>query len=932
VEFLLLGRVEAHDNNGQRIALGRRRERCLLGLLLLNAGQPVPAERLISLLWEESQPRDARATLRTYLSRLRVRVDGGVQLIVDRGGYLAEVDPTTVDTHRFGQLVQQARAEEDQASRARLLGQALALWRGPLLADVASETLRQRVGTELTELRLAAIQMYVDAEFAVGRLHELIGPLSTMVAEHPLHEPLVERLMLALHRIGRHAEALDAYQRLRARLADALGTDPGPDLQRCYLSILRQEPGQAAPGPSREPAAAPMLAVVPAQLPPTVRRFTGRHDALSELDALLATAPTDRGPIVISALSGTAGVGKTALAVHWAHLVATEFPDGQLYVNLRGYGPSQPMRSEVALAGFLRALGVEAEAIPLDLHEQSGMLRSLLAGRRMLMLLDNARSAEQIRPLLPGVGGSLVLVTSRDDLAGLVVRDGAHRLTLDRLPAPEAVELLRRILSDERVDREPEAAAVLARFCAGLPLALRVAAERAARHPGVPLSDIAARLAARTHRLDALDVPDDPTSAAREVFSWSYVALPPGPARLFRLLGVLNAPDICVATAGRLLDVPDSVAADTLDALGRAHLVEQHQAGRFRMHDLLRLFAIERAAAEEPPGERAEVLRRVARWQLRLAREAHWLIFPALTPELEPAEPVLRSASEALSWFATERHNLLSTASWVTTEPECRPLAEAFLLTLHQLVGIEGYSYEWEEILGDALHVARLDGDNGLVATILERRAHLQARRGDLAAAADTNAAAAEILRTIDEPDRELTARMNEAVNWHRLGRPREAARLYRSGLDIARALKNQRLEAYALTNLAAVEREIGHHHTAIAHASAARDIFHALNDWQGEADALDDLADTWRAAGESAACIEARRRALSIIDGRDRTREGQCLHRLSVDLQATGRTAEAIEALSQAVQALTEAGVPEAAAAQRSLAALEADLPEDGT
>ncbi|WP_394618649.1 BTAD domain-containing putative transcriptional regulator [Lentzea sp. JNUCC 0626] len=557
VEFRLLGTVGAWRGD-QAVQLGHGRRRCVLAALLVDANQVVSAEQLLDRAWGDGVPRQGRDTLYTYLSRLR-QVFRGLDVEITRrsGGYVLAVDPQSVDLHRFRGLVARGRSESALTSRLALFDQAVALWRGeafagmgtPWLDNVRENLVKERFGVDLDR---------VDLRLALGRHGELVTSLAAAVREHPLDERLTRQYMLALYRSGRQAEALAAYQALRDRLADALGVDPLPEVQRLHTALLRQ---------ARE-VAPPVDVQPPAQVPGVVPHFVGRAEELRELGR------------PVSVIVGTAGVGKSALAAQWAHLHSAEYPDGQLYVNLRGYDAAEPMCASVALEGFLRALG--AERIPPGLAERSALYRSALAGLRMVVVLDNARSVDQVRPLLPGRHGGVVLVTSQDDLTGLVVRNGAHRITVGRLTERESLDLLRQMRGD-RVDAELPAAVEVARRCAGLPLALRVAAQRSAR-----LADVVVALNVLGD-LDALDVPGDPASSVRSVFSWSYQALPRSAARLFRLLGSRPAHSAAAAAALAGVDLP--AARRSLDVLRAAHLVEQTAADRFEMHDLLRRYA-----------------------------------------------------------------------------------------------------------------------------------------------------------------------------------------------------------------------------------------------------------------------------------------------------------------------------------------------------
>ncbi|HEU5107262.1 MAG TPA: BTAD domain-containing putative transcriptional regulator, partial [Micromonosporaceae bacterium] len=545
---------------GERVVdAGPPRQRRLLAALAVDAGRPVPTATLVDRVWDSAPPPGALSALYSHVSRLRRLLEDEaaatpgeqpIGLVRRPSGYVLEADPRQVDVHRFRALVVTARSAE-HAARAKLLGEALRLYAGPPLADLTGEW-AERTRAAWQQERLDAAVQWADAELRRGRGSEVIGPVRRLLEDFPLAEPLAEVLVRALAAAGRDAEALDAYAATRTRLAEELGVEPGARLRAVHQALLRGE--LDSPVPERSSTPAP---VVPAQLPADVSAFTGRHAELAALDRLLtATAdPDDAGvgtALVISAVSGSGGVGKTALAVRWAHRVRRSYPDGQLYVNLRGYDPQQPMSPGDALTRLLNALGVTGAEIPLDTDERAARYRTAIAGRRMLVLLDNAASAEQVRPLLPGTASAVVLVTSRDTLSGLVAAHGAQRLELDRLPLAEAVALLHRLLG-ERVDTEWEGATALAEACARLPLALRVAADLAATRPGTTLAGLVAELSDERRRLDLLDAGGDARAAVRAVFSWSYQHLAPDARRAFRLLGLQPGPDIDAHAAAALL-------------------------------------------------------------------------------------------------------------------------------------------------------------------------------------------------------------------------------------------------------------------------------------------------------------------------------------------------------------------------------------------
>ncbi|MGP4115516.1 ATP-binding protein, partial [Streptomyces sp. 4N509B] len=447
------------------------------------------------------------------------------------------------------------------------------------------------------------------------------GELAGLVREFPLRERLHGLLMVALYRSGRREEALGAYRVARGHLVAELGLEPGPELRELERRILAGEELEPVPDATATPAV-----TVPAQLPADVVGFVGREGELRELDGLMAGVGGRGGALAV--VAGTAGVGKTALVVRWAHRTRERFPDGQLYVDLRGYGPEAPVSAEDALSGFLRALGVEAAAVPRDVAERSATFRTLLDGRRMLVVLDNARSVEQVRPLLPGSSSCFTVVTSRDALAGLVAREGAHRIVLHRMPLGDARGLLAGLLV-ERAAREPGAVDALIERCARLPLALRITAELARSQPGRGLGELAEELADRQGALDLLDLDGDPYTAVRAVFSWSYQRLEPSVARVFRLLGLHPGHDTDVYAVAALAGAGVRRTRRALEVLVRAHLVDQVAGGRrYQPHDLLRAYAAELAAETDGPTERAEALARLLDYYLATASSALDAIAP----------------------------------------------------------------------------------------------------------------------------------------------------------------------------------------------------------------------------------------------------------------------------------------------------------------
>jgi DNA-binding SARP family transcriptional activator len=483
MEFGVLGSVEAYYDQRQ-ITIGHARQRCVLAVILVEAGRPVPADLIVERVWGPVRPPTAIDLVYGYVSRLRraLRDVGGPALVRRSGGYALDIDSESVDLHRFRRLVTEARGEDD--SRAEdLLSQALKLWRGSAFADVASpwiDELRQVLEDE----RVAAALDRNDVELRRGHAANVLAELRRMHEVNPLDERLLGQLVTAAYRCGRQAEALGLYERIRLRLAHELGVDPSPQLQSLYHRILRNDAALTRPVLKECPAPPPN----PAQLPHNVRHFAGREQELAQIRSLSAAAAPD-GAMVICAINGIAGVGKTALAVHAAHQMADHFTDGQLYADLGAFEEGRPPRSpEEVLDQFVRALGATPESVPEHLEEKAALYRSLAAGRRLLVVVDNAANSRQVRPLLPGVPGCLVIVTSRNRLVGLVARHGAHHVTLDTLSLDDAVSLLARIIGADRIAAQPEAAVGVARLCRCLPLAICMAAERLVYHPHQALS------------------------------------------------------------------------------------------------------------------------------------------------------------------------------------------------------------------------------------------------------------------------------------------------------------------------------------------------------------------------------------------------------------------------------------------------------------
>jgi hypothetical protein len=611
--------------------------------------------------------------VQTYVTRLRGALGAG-SIATSPTGYVLRAAPDRVDALRFVRLLDAAAVAPDASSERALLVEALALWRGVPLEGMASAWLEESVAPYLVERQLAAVERRIDLDIEEGRAGELVAELSELVARWPLRESLWVRLLVVLARCGRQAEALERFEAVRVRLAEELGADPGPELQAVHADLRAgRQTGGALGGDTTA-----LGSVVPRQLPVDIDAFTGRRGALEQLEELLG-GERDRaqGPAVICAVAGTAGIGKSALAIHAAHRLAERFPDGQLYVNLQGATVGlEPLAPLEILGRFLRALGVEPAVVPTRLEEAAALFRSRVAGRRLLVVLDDAAEAAQVRPLLPGTAGAGVLVTSRRVLSAL---DGACHVRLEVLAPGEAVELLGRLAGRERVTAEPEAASEVARLCGWLPLGLRIAGGRLAARPTWPVSAVVERLADARRRLDELELAEVGVRASFTV-SVEQLRASDDPvdlaaAEAFGLLGLLDGPDVGVPVAARLLEASEERAERVLERLVDAQLLETPKPGRYRLHDLLRLYARELGGRQSTEVSRAAALCRALGFYVATA----WNTFGLLRPgdyRLGRADDRWRKgglelADErcALGWLEAERVNLLAAVQQAAATP-----------------------------------------------------------------------------------------------------------------------------------------------------------------------------------------------------------------------------------------------------------------------
>jgi DNA-binding SARP family transcriptional activator/Flp pilus assembly protein TadD len=989
VRVAVLGPVRAWRGETE-LELGAPQRRAVLGLLAARANQAVSRDELIDGIWGDELPARSVNALHVHISRLRAALDPGRahraagQVLQASGrGYLLRLAPGQLDAELFaGRLAaaRESRRAGDPAGAAAAFESALRLWQGVALDGIPgpwAEIVRAGLG----EQRLTATEEHIELLLELGRASEAVGQLTELVRQHPLRERFSGQLMLALYRCGRQAEALTAFADARRVLVRELGIEPGQELRALHARILAADPGLDAPARAGAAVGRPAEArdrPVPAQLPADVAAFTGRDAELAALDLLLAGAVAvagsaevagtagvagsagaagsagvsgaagmagavgqpglgDGAAVPIAVLAGTAGVGKTALAVRWARRAAAAFPDGQLYVNLRGYDPGAPVPPGDALAGFLRALGLAGEDIPAGEDESAAAYRSLLDGRRMLVVLDNAASVEQVRPLLPGSPSCLVVVTSRDSLAGLVARHGARRLALDMLPAADAIGLLRTLIGD-RVDAEPDAAAELAAQCARLPLALRVAAELAAASPDSRLAELAGELAGEQRRLDLLDAGGDERTAVRGVFSWSYRHLPAGAARAFRLIGLHPGPDLdAYAVAALMSAAADGLAApvtatqakDALALLARAHLVHPSGAGRYGMHDLLRAYARQLAASEDGADGRQAAMTSLFDYYLGAAASAMDVLVPGerhFRPRLEPIggpAPDLATSAQARAWLDAERAVLVAVA--LHTAAHGWPgYATRLAATLYRYLEIGGHYADAVTVHGRANHSARLLGDRAAEAMALTNLGIISWRQGRYQQAAEYHQQSLIASVAIGDRRGEAIALANLGTVYERRGRYRQAVHCHQQALAAFQSTGERTGEARALGNLGSVAGREGQYEQAVDWYQQALAVFRETGDVTGEASALPDLGFAYQRLGRYEEAVGCYQRALALFrETGDRTGEAEARNGVAEILLATGRADEASVAYTAALALAGQLGdAYEQARAHNGLAA----------
>ncbi|MBW4721342.1 AfsR/SARP family transcriptional regulator [Saccharothrix obliqua] len=935
VEFGVLGGVRA-QRDGTPVDLGHPRQRGVLGVLLTEANAPVPVERLVDRVWGEHPPRRGRDTLYSYLTRLRNVVAGldGVRLERHSGGYRLTLDEQTVDLHRFHDLLTRARTVRDDEQAVALFEQALALWRGEALPELDSPwaaDLRATLGRH----RLAAELDHTDTALRLGRHTDLLPDLTDRATRHPLDERLAGQLMLALYRNGRQADALDHYHRLRTRLADELGADPGPPLRQLHQQILTADPGLADPA-----VGAKRSRIVPRQLPATPRLFTGRTTELSELDRILTTAPdggsepvataeSENSPVtvLISAIGGSGGIGKTWLALAWAHRNLDRFPDGQLFVDLHGFSPTgQPVTPDVALFGFITALGIAPEHVPSDVDARAALYRSLVAGKRVLVVLDNAATPDQVEPLLPGGHAGTVLITSRHRFHRLIARHGARHLDLEVLTDTEARTLLRHHLGTERLDAEPEAVTALLAHCGGVPLALGILAARAHTDSDLPLAHLVVEL--RDYGVDALG-DTDPAVSLPAVLSWSLRHFTDRQRTAFALLGIAPGPDISLPAAAGLFGLPDRETRGTLRKLVDASLVNHDRGDRYAMHDLVRGYATT-IAHSLPEAVRVAALERVVDFYLHSAYSADRLLDSRRPPiHLDPSLPgtsVLSLSDDpaALAWMDAEHRHLMAAQHCAATHGRHNVVWQLAwtLTTFHDRRGRHHDNMAaWQAALDAAVHLP----DPATRIHAHRRLGLAHAALGSPDKATEHLQHALDLAQHQHDPVQQAHAHYTLAWAWEQRGMHRDALDHAGRALVLYRSLGKHAAEANALSAMGWYAARLGDYDTAREHCQAAMALYRH-QDPAGEAHVLHSLGWIAHHSGDHQQAVTRYHEALGLLDSLGHTEAiAETLDNLGHSHVSLGQQAEALAAWHRALRLYRDQGHDDdAARVQRQLDALD--------
>jgi DNA-binding SARP family transcriptional activator/tetratricopeptide (TPR) repeat protein len=935
MKFGLLGPLTITSDEGQLVEIRGRKIRVLVATLLCRANQPVAVEALVDALWGLAPPRQAGVSLRVYVHHLRQAL-GESRIDRRSEGYRLLVRPDELDVERFRALVsvgRDAMSCQDPAKASELFRSALALWRGSALAGFDGVDALAAEAYSLEELRLDVLEQRFEAELSLGWHSEISAELRALSTRYPFRETIRAQLMRALVGSGRSAEAVAVFDETRRTLADELGLDPGPQLRELHLSILRDDPTlqSAIAGDATEPTPATRATagdVVPRQLPAQLTGFVGRSRHLRQLDVLLFDDGDRPVAMPIATISGTAGIGKTTMAVHWAHHAADRFPDGQLYINLHGFDPIRsPVEPAAALGHFLAALGVAVRRIPVSVEERESLYRSLLADRRVLVVLDNAHDANQVRPLLPGNAGCFVLVTSRNLLAGLVAA-GARPIVLDLLTPDEARHLLSGRLGVERIAAEPSAVADIVARCGGLPLPLSIVAAQAAVMAEFPLSALAAELGQARHTLDSF-ASDDATIDLRAVFSCSYRVLSDSAARMFRLLALHPGPDATAPAATSLAGVPAEQARSALAELSAANLLTVASPGRYAYHDLVRAYAIELAESHDSAADRRDAIRRVLDHYLHTAYPATLLLEPNQTlTAVDPPQPgvapeALADRQQALAWFEAEHATIVAAVAQAADGFE----THAWQLAWSAVVYLDR-SGHWRDkiaVLRDALAAARRADEQTMEARTLRSLGRTYGRLHQYDKAYESLREAISRYRDLGNMGGQALSVMCCTEILVDEGRYPEALAMSEEAYELSRSIGNRRGEGRALGSIGYLHAQMGEYEQAIEVCQRALELFVKIDDPTNQAAACDSLGVAYQNLGLHREAVAHYRRALDLLEETgERFFVAIVLSHLGEAYQIAGEIPAARHAWQQALAIFTKLGAREAQGLRDKLVALD--------
>ncbi|MEU5312230.1 BTAD domain-containing putative transcriptional regulator [Streptomyces sp. NPDC021562] len=948
IQFSVLGPVRVW-RGGSELLLGPKQQRLILAVLLARAGRPVSMHEFIELLWDGDPPSSATNAVHRYVGALRRLLEPdlparspGRWLARQAGGYLLRVDADRLDLLNFRALVDQARqadAAGDPAGSVGLFTTALGLWQGRCAADLEPVSGSHPAFLMLEHEYVSVVCEAADTALRCRRAEAVLLPLRQAAERNPLDEALLARLLLVLASDGKQAEALAMYEEIRLRLQEELSVDPGAELRAAHERILRQrvdtvtpaeaerDGGAGAYGPpvpaGSGPFAAPSVRTArPAQLPPGLPGFTGREDALAQARALAARGGD---ALRVLAVDGIPGIGKTALAVHFAHQVASDFPDGQLYADLRGFAADgKPTDPADILQGFLDALGVAPQHVPAPPDTRSALYRSVLADRRVLVVLDNARDLAQIRPLLPGTGNCMVIVTSRSRLTALAAAHGAHLLTLDVLSPTEATTAFLERVRTSRPHAGAHEIRPLVERCGRLPLAVATVAARAAAYPERTLHDIDLELSATAHNLDGFS-DDNLDNDVRGVFSWSYRALGSQAARLFRLLPLHPGPDVTIAALASMAGISPPEAAQAVGELVRARLLTVRGRHRYWAHDLILAYAAELAVQYET--DRPTVRSRMYDHYRQTAHAANLLLRPGPQPAA-PASPLpsvtpepLPDAAAAAAWYTRERAVLRSVVETTAAHGDSR-MAWELAVTLQVCQQRMGWWYDRAATMRAALRAARKAEDPVGMARTHHGLAGALHHLGDLPGALGHPEHARHYVGQLHSTADLAHILWNTGLVYHTQGDHLRALRHLEASLDLVSGPEPGRLKATILSGAGMARMQLGDPEVALRLLRTSASMFRDLHDLNGEGLALTVIGQVFRRRRDYAQSASYYERGIEMM--RLAGSRGNVAEELTAlrDVRLDSRdVAGAQRAWTEALRTLDDPDLPPAVQAREKLA-----------